>query len=149
VRYCNSEECSGLDPCQACGDIRRGIINLALAAIGLSFDNPEPEKKETLGKFYRAYGEAFETVLIERRKLMEAAAQQRVEEKEARDKSGSKEKEGREKPKGPALARITPKRVAVQRAATDDGELKNGHAAKKDPEVKGTEGMEHSHTKEQ
>jgi hypothetical protein len=138
VRYCESLECSGLDPCEACAQVRRAILMRAVMETGLNkaisdevmyvlknsgLDKRVSEALEKAGtrpvveKFFRAYAEAFDLAVTEIRKAQESLAQKRLEEKEARDrevKGASKEKEGREKTRAGGAKHTSPLRGLAQ-----------------------------------
>ena len=82
MRFCESSECSGLDPCPACTRIRQAVLINAVRGAELT--------KEQAEKFFRAYAESFQGAMDQVRKLAEEAGKKRLEEKAARDKAVKK-----------------------------------------------------------
>lgn len=119
MRYCASDGCSGLDPCDGCSRIRRAVLMKAVQEAGLS--------KEQAEKFFRSYADTFAGALGEVKKLAEEAGQKRLEEKAARDKQAAalEKKEGRKAETSGGGAKVTPLKDKLARNAAY-GKPENG-----------------------
>jgi hypothetical protein len=130
MKYCASEGCSGLDPCDGCTKIRRAVLMTAVSKAGLS--------KEQAEKFFHAYAESFDAALSEVRHLAEEAGRKRLAEKEARDKEVrtidkvSRYKGGREEKQAGTVSKVTPlkeKLSTKERLAVSSSYGKNGQGS--------------------
>lgn len=78
MSLCGNTECFGLEPCEACRDVRIQIMEYAVKASGMS--------KEQAEKFFSAYGQAFEGAITQIRHTSEELRAQHLADKEAREK---------------------------------------------------------------
>lgn len=75
---CNRGQCSGLEPCDFCRDVRIGFVLGLFRVAGLT--------KKQMEDFNAAYAEAFDGAVAAIRKMRDDLTAQRVAEKEALEK---------------------------------------------------------------